>query len=1101
MLTRYKIFKTFIKIIIASTLTALILLIATLFYLRQDPTALAQYISEKIIINTNMSCQFSTVEILIFPLPALKISDLQLNNSQLDISMKYVTIFPSITAMLQGELKPLFIKLAHPKIKANMGLNTLFVNNNEINDKNKQKVNELKKIFLEKIASLEQHSLILRKILTKYDNLNIKIINANLYLTNDIKEVLQINSLDANISFQEPATVDGQISAKKIILRHKKQELIKLENIEIDISDNILALQQNLESSFKIQSKILIPNLLDLTNVNIYFEKIKGEKNALVLSTYEIKGRLFWHKKPISLALSGEIEELTNGNFTLEDGLISLDKDELTINAKFSLPFFKQNNTVENKESFAVDGNVTIKNLNLVQWFEFARLLPAGLQNNLSELSGLVEFSLDSTGLKIPQITAKSMYLNFTGNGKVANWSKPVIYLSLHSKSVDIPKVFPESIGIFNNSQTFAHQALVPVPATDKAQYSSIPDINYDIQLNFDAIKYTTLKAGKSSLRCLPSKNDNIDLIVYINKLYKGKAKANIEFFPSEHNKASQIVIKAQLQDILLKEPASALKIKQKIEGKLSANFDFKAKADSIKSFLASLDGKAKIKVDNAKIYDLDQDKKSLSFDILELYTKTNAANKVTKKNKKHKNNSKHNIEYNAKWLLDIQSKHINAGLELNGAIFINYGKKIAISFNKIPLKLNLNLDKSVIYAKRNLYAKVSGLFSFNSENAILTTKKYQLLLEQNMLTGKLRSNLDMNNFNIESTINLKGKNFKSILKLWFDNKSMPPSAFKNTYISTQLLLNSKSLSLNKLTVNFDKTKINGHIKGTFEEKPLWTFRLKTSNINFDKYYPKTAAKKSIRTKPLDLSLLKKIDAKGVLTFNNITIKQIKFNTLTIPITCSKAIVECSPIKAKLYKSYASGIFRLTANKNAIMQASIKATHLDMLPLTTDQNYNVLVGGRASFDLIIQGDITSIGKILNSLSADLQFNITNGFLQDKAKKGQKNNSRSKFNYLLGSVTLSKGILYNNDFKMRTDNTSITGKGWINLVTQKIDYTAYVKLPLLSIIPVHYHGDLNKPKRDVGSGSGITSILTSIGSQLFDLTHKVFSGIFSIFALQ
>lgn len=247
----------------------------------------------------------------------------------------------------------------------------------------------------------------------------------------------------------------------------------------------------------------------------------------------------------------------------------------------------------------------------------------------------------------------------------------------------------------------------------------------------------------------------------------------------------------------------------------------------------------------------------------------------------------------------------------------------------------------------------------------------------------------------------------------------------------------------------------------------------------------------------------KSIDATGKFNVDTVVASKIKLSNIHADMRYKDNVLTLAPIKADLYQGNlaAQTQVKLTGTIPQIMlQAQLRNVQAE--PLLTDlrggnQKFTLSGAGNIDLQVTTQGvDANAITKNLNGTS-HVTFNngtlkgMDLGYLVDSAAAlagghatNATNTSQTNFGNLTATAVIRDGVVTNNDLLMDSPRFTTTGKGTIDLVNQKINYTlqSVVKQQTNAVksfsgitIPIAIQGSLSSPSIRLDTGTLLKSI--------------------------
>ncbi|HCY63961.1 MAG TPA: hypothetical protein DHV59_14255 [Oxalobacteraceae bacterium] len=217
--------------------------------------------------------------------------------------------------------------------------------------------------------------------------------------------------------------------------------------------------------------------------------------------------------------------------------------------------------------------------------------------------------------------------------------------------------------------------------------------------------------------------------------------------------------------------------------------------------------------------------------------------------------------------------------------------------------------------------------------------------------------------------------------------------------------------------------------------------------------------------KPIDLSALRELRARGTLKVGALTIHNIKASKLRATLRAGDGKIEINPLAANLYGGSASGSMSATASKAPRFALKQNLSGIDVGPLLKDAIDKNPIDGRGNVAL----DVTSAGggfeQIKKSLDGSARLELRNGAVHGvnvaqairraKAKIGELRGQaaaetgtgsaaeKTDFSELNGSFRITDGVAHNDDLSIKSPLLRVGGAGDIDLGAERLDYLAKV----------------------------------------------------------
>lgn len=227
--------------------------------------------------------------------------------------------------------------------------------------------------------------------------------------------------------------------------------------------------------------------------------------------------------------------------------------------------------------------------------------------------------------------------------------------------------------------------------------------------------------------------------------------------------------------------------------------------------------------------------------------------------------------------------------------------------------------------AKSQFNLNIDGVTKLNGDVDVAGFKKSNIKFNLNA------DQLDLNKLLVKSNAPAKsdGKpaDMSALKNITLDGKLSVGSIFYDKYrvsgLNVGVNADGDKLALSGLNVKVDDSQIKGSFGISHFAKPLYTFDLDIDQLNVDKYVAATPADKKASGKPLDLSVLKALNADGVLRVGKFKYGKTNATNIVINIKADGQKLNLNPLSAKVDDSQIKGSF-------AISQFVQPAFHFDL---------------------------------------------------------------------------------------------------------------------------------------------------------------------------
>jgi AsmA protein len=279
---------------------------------------------------------------------------------------------------------------------------------------------------------------------------------------------------------------------------------------------------------------------------------------------------------------------------------------------------------------------------------------------------------------------------------------------------------------------------------------------------------------------------------------------------------------------------------------------------------------------------------------------------------------------------------------------------------------------------------------------------------------------------------------------------------------------------------NLDKKTAAANFKGALDEgafdakfgvanfSPLaLTFDIGIDKLDADRYMSKTSAQatatqqqKSEPEKPLDLSALKTLNAKGSIRIGALKVENIRATNVKVDLHAAEGKVDVSPLAANLYDGTVAGAITLNAAGTPHLAMRQKLSGINLGPLLKDAIGKEPIDGKGN----VQMDVTTQGALVSQMkkalagTAQLELrdgavhgiNIAQMIRNAKAKLGaisggsqqsgtSSASDKTDFSELKGSFRIANGVAHNDDLSAKSPLIRASGSGDIDIANERLDY--------------------------------------------------------------
>ena len=431
--------------------------------------------------------------------------------------------------------------------------------------------------------------------------------------------------------------------------------------------------------------------------------------------------------------------------------------------------------------------------------------------------------------------------------------------------------------------------------------------------------------------------------------------------------------------------------------------------------------------------------------------------------------------------------------------------------------------DKLPVLTANNLKLKAKAIFPGEKNNKFSFAMITDANINYQTATAKLSKtkfsilglvfsgNLDIENLFSVPTIKgpLKVKPFEAAkLARRFDIEIPALSneqSLKNISLKTMFSTNFNYFYLDEIYAKVDESLVKGFVRIENFTEPAVNYELGIDKLALHDYRP-VAKDANAKESLLPLELIRSTDLEGVINIEKMTVDDVELSSFHIVSQLKDGVIKANPVTAWIDESEIKAALLLDARKQPLSKLTLKAVNVDakagINPLlkTVTGNDALLMEGVLSIDANINSNGLSWSEHKKTAKGSVSFNMVDGIVQgldiDHASRSvvadyaNKNNFRTRVSYVPEYITDRKSVVKtlharfdaangkfsNSDFKLLSDDFSLTGSGSIDFINNRLDYRPVVDVKVESRVdirdklrdhPMEYHvyGDFEKLKTE------------------------------------
>lgn len=363
------------------------------------------------------------------------------------------------------------------------------------------------------------------------------------------------------------------------------------------------------------------------------------------------------------------------------------------------------------------------------------------------------------------------------------------------------------------------------------------------------------------------------------------------------------------------------------------------------------------------------------------------------------------------------------------------------------------------------------------TSEASLDLKQQQLILSTLQLTSNeltLQGNVIAQlkpPFKIDSTVRIPSFNAAKFMQQRLAiplPKMADDKALTWVAADFSLHVDSQQAKLDHLVVQVDETTVTGAVQVHDFTQPNVAFNLKLDILNADRYLPPPVAQAqnqatvipdtgiAINSDLLPLESLRKLNANGQFTINDLKINNLTMQGIRFVLTAKQGVIQSLQTVDKLYQGAYSGKLALDVRSSLpLVSLTQQLSHVQVGALLTDlqgeskitgfmdANFHLASSGNSELALksALNGRLQVLFKNTLIRGVNLQTIMDNStivFKEPKLASAAKKDFTA-FSKIAATAVVSNGIVSNNDLSATAERLKITGFGTLNLLSRQINY--------------------------------------------------------------
>ncbi len=285
--------------------------------------------------------------------------------------------------------------------------------------------------------------------------------------------------------------------------------------------------------------------------------------------------------------------------------------------------------------------------------------------------------------------------------------------------------------------------------------------------------------------------------------------------------------------------------------------------------------------------------------------------------------------------------------------------------------------------------------------------------------------------------------------------------------LSLDLSATPDMAELSKLAFKLDESNLSGTLSVSNFQAPAIRFDLSLDAMNADRYLPPKppgqASRPAGETAPstgddrieLPMEVLRTLDLKGDMRIGHLVANELEFKDIKLKINAGKGLIKLSPVSVLLYEGKAGSEITLDVRKSTPQYGfDFNLDGVQVGPILDTLAGDKYVTGKSKMSASLNTRGDTVNGLKRALNGKLGFKLSDGaFTQSEigeslvkvyttmhALQGKQVDKEkvTRYNNMVGTATVTNGVMSNQDLKGDMPFFLIKGAGVVDLTRDHID---------------------------------------------------------------
>lgn len=293
------------------------------------------------------------------------------------------------------------------------------------------------------------------------------------------------------------------------------------------------------------------------------------------------------------------------------------------------------------------------------------------------------------------------------------------------------------------------------------------------------------------------------------------------------------------------------------------------------------------------------------------------------------------------------------------------------------------------------------------------------------------------------------------------------PAALTQVSFESQAAIDDNAMRLTGLSLELDDTTMTGKLSVPLTEQGRIEFDLSADAIDVDKYMAPADDESADQSPSSDdieipVDLIRSLKAHGTIKLARATLSGMIFEDMQLGLNSAGGKLRLHPIKASLFDGTYGGDVRIDASTDTpSISTNEKIAGVSLTPLAKSLFDQENISGKINGSFELSGRGANLAAIRRDLDGNMAFELADGawegtdvwyqlrsaraLFKKEQPPERRDPPRTEFTSVIASGKVTDGVFSNQDLLAELPFLQLTGKGTVDLVEAKIDYSLQARV--------------------------------------------------------